>query len=169
MWTSVRASAMLASLIWLASVIVMSLDAAIPQPPPVIRVVQATPGVPVIAAVVTDHWSFGFCALGAILGGCVAQILRRKLDASYTANGVAYAAVATATSLCLSPYILLRWISQQPSPDECLAVAFATAAVAWFGWEITFAIGSRLRKAAIDRGWIGVKDEVTGRNRDVTS
>ena len=114
--------------------------------------------------ILRDQFTTAYIIVGAVLGGYIAVALRRHFDrsADTTTRAITYASVATGTSIALTPAALERYF-QEPTHAEALAAGFIVAAIAWVAWEIAYLIGARLKKAAATKGWIGVKDELTGR------
>lgn len=105
--------------------------------------------------------TFHLCwvAGGAILGGYVAVALRRISGMHHI---VRYFAVSVVTALATAPYVLTTYFGPLLSPEACFLVGFLFAVAAWLGWELIGIVALRLKRAAYQRGWLGIKDEITG-------
>lgn len=110
-------------------------------------------------AVLRNSLNICWVAVGAILGGYVAVALRNVTGLHHI---VKYYAVSVATALATAPYVLTTWFGPLLSPEACFLVGFLFAVAAWLGWELVGILACRLKRAAAQRGWLGIKDEITG-------
>lgn len=107
--------------------------------------------------VLRDHINFFWVGGGAILGGYVAVALRQISGLHHV---VKYFAVSVATALAVTPYVLIAYFGPIVAPEECFILGFLFAVGAWLAWEIVGILAERLKDAARQRGWLGVKDEL---------
>ncbi len=107
--------------------------------------------------ILRDHLNFLWVAGGAILGGYVAVALRQVTGVHHV---VKYFAVSVATALAVTPYVLVTYFGPVLSPEACFILGFLFAVGAWLAWEVVGIIASRLKHAARERGWLGVKEEL---------
>lgn len=108
-------------------------------------------------SVLRDQLNFLWVAGGAILGGYVAVALRQVTG---TFLIVRCFAVAVATALAITPYVLVTWFGPVLSPEACFILGFLIAVTAWLAWEVVGILAERVKRAARQRGWIGVKEEL---------
>lgn len=101
--------------------------------------------------------SFFWVAGGAVLGAYVGVAIRKVTGRNNIAINIS---VSLATSLAITPWLLKNHVNGEP--ETCFMFGFLVAVGAWLAWELVLLIGERLRKAARDRGWIGVKQEIFG-------
>lgn len=121
--------------------------------------------------IIRDNFKM-FLIFGGAFGGAVVCVLLRRVWASsitkVTSSKMAsYFTVSLLSSIFCVPWMLKHYLSSEP--EECFMASFLFAAASWVGWEIAAAYGSRLKKAAENRGWLGVKDEILGNSRGVTA
>lgn len=107
--------------------------------------------------VLRDHINFFWVGGGAILGGYVAVALRQISGLHHV---VKYFAVSVATALAVTPYVLIAYFGPVVAPEECFILGFLFAVGAWLAWEIVGILARRLKAAARQRGWLGVKEEL---------
>ena len=107
--------------------------------------------------VLRDHLNFLWVAGGAILGGYVAVALRQVTGLFLI---VRCFAVAVATALAVTPYLLVTYFGPAIAPESCFLLGFLIAVGAWLAWEVLSILALRLKRAARQRGWLGVKEEV---------
>ena len=107
--------------------------------------------------VLRDQLNFLWVAGGAILGGYVAVALRQVTGGFRI---VRCFAVAVATALAITPYVLVTWFGPLISPEACFLLGFLFAVGAWLAWEVVGILTVRLKRAALQRGWLGVKEEL---------
>jgi hypothetical protein len=107
--------------------------------------------------VLRDHINFFWVGGGAILGGYVAVALRQISGLHHV---VKYFAVSVATAIAVTPYVLIAYFGPVVAPEECFILGFLFAVGAWLAWEIIGILARRLKVAARQRGWLGVKDEL---------
>ncbi|MFO0812393.1 MAG: hypothetical protein U0796_04190 [Gemmatales bacterium] len=112
--------------------------------------------------ILRDHLNFLWVAGGAILGGYVAVALRQVTGLFHI---VRCFAVAVATALAVTPYLLVTYFGPAIAPESCFLLGFLIAVGAWLAWEVVSILALRLKKAARERGWLGVKEEVMGDRR----
>ena len=112
--------------------------------------------------ILRDHLNFLWVAGGAILGGYVAVALRQVTGLFHI---VRCFAVAVATALAVTPYLLVTYFGPAIVPESCFLLGFLIAVGAWLAWEVVSILAMRLKKAARERGWMGVKEEVIGNSR----
>lgn len=108
-------------------------------------------------SVLRDQLNFLWVAGGAILGGYVAVALRQVTGPFLI---VRCFAVAVATALAITPYVLVTWFGPVLSPEACFILGFLIAVMAWLAWEVVGILAERVKRAARQRGWIGVKEEL---------
>lgn len=145
--------------------LVSNLEAALPryvkQTAPVATVTaSASPAVTELTAkveILRNAISFFWVAGGAVLGAYVGVAIRKVTGRN---NIAIHVSVALATSLAVTPYVLKNHVNGEP--ETCFMGGFLMAVAAWVIWEIVVIIGNRLKKAAEDRGWFGVKQELFG-------
>ena len=109
--------------------------------------------------ILRDYLNFLWVAFGAILGGYVAVALRQVTGLFHI---VRCFAVAVATALAVTPYLLVTYFGPAINPESCFLLGFLIAVGAWLAWEVVGILALRLKRAARERGWIGVKGELTG-------
>lgn len=112
--------------------------------------------------ILRDHLNFLWVAGGAILGGYVAVALRQVTGLFHIVRCIA---VAVATALAVTPYLLVTYFGPAIAPESCFPLGFLIAVGAWLAWEVVSILALRLKKAARERGWMGVKEEVMGDSR----
>lgn len=145
--------------------VVTNLEAALPRA--IYAKTQAVPAAPAsqpqVAELVNrveilrNALNFFWVAGGAVLGAYVGVAIRKIAGLN---NIAVHISVSLATSLAVAPYILRNYVNGEP--ETCFMGGFLIAVAAWVIWEILIIIGDRLKKAARDRGWIGVKKEIWG-------
>jgi hypothetical protein len=109
--------------------------------------------------VLRDLLNFVWVAIGAILGGYVAVALRQVTGLFHI---VRCFAVAVATALAITPYLLVKYFGPAIAPESCCVLGFLIAVGAWLAWEVVGILAVRVKRAARERGWVGVKGELTG-------
>lgn len=100
-----------------------------------------------------------FCA-GTLLGGFVCVGVRRLKDGVEAAR---YFGVAAATGIGLGPITVLSFASHYfPNPKwyHAMAVCGLFAALAWFLIELATWVGVGIMKAAQERGFAGIRDQI---------
>jgi drug/metabolite transporter (DMT)-like permease len=121
--------------------------------------------------IIRDNFKMFLIFGGAFGGAVVCVLLRRAWAVNITevtsSMMAAYFTVSLLSAIFCVPWLLKHYLTSEP--EECFMASFVFAAASWVGWEIAAACGSRLKKAAENRGWLGVKDEILGNSRDVTS
>lgn len=124
--------------------------------------------------IVRDRFLMFLVGGGSFAGAVVCVVLRRVWAKAGSTDGTkemmgAYFVVSMLSSLFCVP-ASLKYYFKSDSPETAFAVSFLGAGCVWVAWECLFAIGARLKKAAKERGILGVKDEILGGNsRDVTA
>lgn len=108
-------------------------------------------------SVLRDQLNLLWVAGGAILGGYVAVALR---EISGLHHIVKYFAVSVATAVAVTPYVLIAWFGPVVAPEACFVLGFLFAVGAWLAWEIVGILATRLKRAARQHGWLGVKEEL---------
>lgn len=81
-----------------------------------------------------------------------AELSRQKLSCFFT--------VSLLTSLFCSGWIIKKYVGTDA--DAMFMGSFLLAAGNWVAWEVLAIIGEQLKEAAKKRGWLGVKDALTG-------
>jgi hypothetical protein len=109
--------------------------------------------------VLRDTLNFVWVAIGSLLGGYVAVALRQVTGLFHI---VRCFAVAVATALAITPYLLVNYFGPAIAPESCFVLGFLIAVGAWLAWEVVGILAGRVKKAARERGWVGVKGGLTG-------
>jgi len=115
-----------------------------------------------------------FLVFGGSFAGAVVCVVLRRVWAKQSGESTremmaAYFVVSLLSAIFCAP-ACLKYYFKTDSPEMAFLCSFLGAGCVWVAWEILFAIGGRLKKAATDRGWLGVKEEILGGNtQDVTS
>lgn len=122
--------------------------------------------------IIRDRFTMFLIGGGSFGGAVVCVLLRRAWAKDVTERTRAMMATYFIVSLCssvfCSPLMLKKYFSSEA--EEAFAYSFLLAVASWVFWECAFAIGSRMKKAAEERGWGGIKGELLGgNNATVTS
>ena len=122
--------------------------------------------------IVRDRFMMFLVGGGAFAGAMVCVILRRvwaKEANEKTKEMMAAHFVVSFFSALFCIPASLKYYFKTGSPEMAFLCSFLGAVVVWGVWEIVFAIVARFKKAAIDRGIAGVREEITGNSQVVTS
>lgn len=114
-----------------------------------------------------------FLGCGASFGGAVVCVILRRVWAKEETDKTRQIMAAHFTVSFISAIFCipaaLKYYFKTDTPEMMFLCAFLGALVVWGIWEIVFAMIARIKKAAIDRGIAGVKDEITGGNTQVVT
>ncbi len=122
--------------------------------------------------IIRDNFKM-FLIFGGAFGGAVVCVMLRMAMRATSDKPItrpmmgAYFSVSLLSAVFMTPLILKRYLTS--GPEECFCYSFLLAGIVWIVWEIAFAVGGKIKEAAIQRGWWGVVSEVYGNSRDLTS
>jgi dipeptide/tripeptide permease len=127
------------------------------------------------AQILENHFLLLWTGLGAIGGGYVSAAVKsirlkqlKQVDPSLSSRLgiVVYATVGTITSICVSPWLVKRFVPPGANGNGIEAVplvSFLVAFAIWFVLEVAEILFTRIRDRAKKDGLGGIRDELTGR------